>query len=335
MSKEPIRSTTETLNHLHTIFSEGAGHVTVIQAVETFLLAEMAGKSSQTAAWYRRRLVPMAEALGAGRPLIELMEADLIEWYHNLETRTRRYAGSSNRPEIEGGLSKDTLHGYVRAAKRFFSWLARKSILTADISADLKLPRLPRRGRKGLGDDQAGAILEAAQDSPRDYALIRFMESTGVRRGGVAHLLLSDLNLDSENERIRRRATVREKGDKERTVVMTASALQALEAWLAVRPQVNDDHVFLGKAPGRPWRALTEVGISEILRRYKLRLGISGKVSPHQWRHRWCRKRLQEGMGLKQVSQLAGHEDIGVTAMFYGGFSIEELQDSYDKHVKD
>ena len=147
--------------------------------------------------------------------------------------------------------------------------------------------------------------------------------------------MLSDLNLDSDNERIRRRVTVREKGDKERVVVMTAGALAALLAYLEVRPPCSDEHVFLGQAPGRPWKPITEVGISEILRRYKVRLGISGKTSPHQWRHRWCRKRLQDGMGLKQVSQLAGHEDIAVTAMFYGGFSIDELQDSYDKHVKD
>lgn len=330
-----IQDSAETIGNLHTILSEGAAHVTVIQAVETFLLAEMTGKSCQTLAWYRKRLIPMAEALGAGRSLVEVMEADLVEWYSGLASRSIRYAGSVSRPEIQGGLSKDTLHGYVRACKRFFGWLYWKNILTADISADLKLPRLPRRGRKGISDADSAAILDAAQGNPRDYALLKFMESTGVRVGGLAHLLLSDLNLDSGDQRIRRRATVREKGDKERVVVMTAVTLAALEAWLSVRPVIQDDHVFLGQSPGKPWKAITEGGIAQILKRYKLELGIAGKVSPHQWRHRWCRKRLQEGMGLKQVSQLAGHEDIAVTAMFYGGFSIDELQESYDKHVKE
>jgi site-specific recombinase XerD len=90
------------------------------------------------------------------------------------------------------------------------------------------------------------------------------------------------------------------------------------------------DHVFT-TPKGEP---LTAAGISEILDRYKTRLKIKEPCSPHQWRHRWCRKRIQEGMPLPQVSQLAGHKTITVTADFYGTFAFDELHQAFDKYYK-
>lgn len=319
---------------LRTLFTEGATQVSLSQAIETFLRVELSGKSEQTVIWYRRRLGPFADQVGPDRLLADLMEVDLLEWYEALNRRTKRYIGSTSRPEIEGRLSPDTRHGYVRAVKRFFKWLYSKGILAADISADLKLPRIPRGGRKGIKDEYAEMILAAAQENVRDYALLRFIESTGSRRGGAAHLLLSDLNLDAKSERLRRRVTIREKGENERQVFLTPAALDALLAWLAERPDIPDEHVFLGQQPGRTWKPLTETGITEVVRRYKNRLGILGKTSPHQWRHRWFRKLLNHGMGMKQASQLGGHSSVVITDRFYSDFDSDELQESFDRAAK-
>lgn len=327
------------IDTLRTLFQSGGETsiaVTLQAAVQAFTRAELGEKSPETRKWYERRLGSLCRALGPARALSSVMEVDLLEWYNGLKSQESRYAGGrSSRPEVPGGLSPDTLHGYVRATKRFFRWLFKKEILTADLSADLSLPKLPRRGKKGVSDEAAKEVMEAARGNTRDFALLSFIESTGIRRGGAAHLLLSDLDIRSPDARLRRRVTVREKGDKERTVVMTQKALYALELWLSERPAVMDDHVFLGKEPGSGWHALTESGISGIYRRYKARLGIRERLSPHQWRHRWCRRRLQEGVPISVVSQLAGHEDISVTVRYYGQFGIDELQDQFDEHTKD
>ena len=207
--------------------------------------------------------------------------------------------------------------------------------MPVDISADLTMPKLPRQGRKGISEANLTAILEAAKGSLRDYALLRFLESTGVRRGGIEDLRLSDLDLDNPDERLRRRATVREKGEKERTVIMSREALRALLVWLEARPDVPYDHVFLGHSPGQPWHDLSVEGISGILSRYPRRLGIVGACSPHQWRHRWAHHRLHKGMELSQVSQLLGHEDVAITVRFYGQFTVDQLQEAYDRYSDD
>ncbi|MBN1535162.1 MAG: tyrosine-type recombinase/integrase [Anaerolineales bacterium] len=312
---------------------EGVSQITVADAVEAFLNTDMAGKSDDTALWYKRMLTPLVEYLGENRLLSDVLEPDLLDWSAYLNRRQQMYGKNSYRPAVDAKLSVYTVHGYIRATRRFFRWLYQCKILEADLGAALKLPRLPKQGKKGISEANLKAILRFSLGNTRDYALFRFIESTGVRRGGAEHLLLSDLNMDADDPRIRRRATVREKGEKERTVCMSINALEALEDWLKERPNIDDEHVFLGHSPGQPWHALSDEGISSIVDRYKTRLGLKGKCSPHQWRHRWARHNLQRGMELSQVSQLLGHEDVSITVRYYGQFTIDQLQDAYDRHV--
>jgi site-specific recombinase XerD len=113
-----------------------------------------------------------------------------------------------------------------------------------------------------------------------------------------------------------------------RTAVMSHEALQALKQWLSVR-ESNCDYVFTAK---RKETRLTVAGVSETIDRYKMKLDIQGRCSPHQSRHRWCRKQIQEGMPLTQVSQSAGHTSIVVTSDYYGTFAFNELQEAFDKY---
>lgn len=311
---------------------DGAAQATLRQAVEGFLQVEMLNRSPQTEKWYRHRLEGMIEAIGGDRPLGDIQEVDLVAYQVELSRRNQLYGEKSSRKKVDKTLSKFSLHGHVRAMRRLFKWLNVRGVLAVDLAANLELPQLPKQGKKGISEANLRAIKEAAQGNVRDYAIICFLESTAARRGGVADLRLSDLSLDETDERLRRRVSVREKGEKERTVILSPAALQALEAWLAERPDTPFDHVFLGSV-GKFWHPLTPAGITEIIRRYKKRLGLVGPCSPHQFRHRWARHRLQKGMELGQVSQLLGHQDVKVTIDFYGQFGTDQLQDAYDKFL--
>lgn len=328
MKTQPVKQ------DLNTFFAGGT-QVTIGQAVEAFLRMEAVKWSDETAIWYRRRLGDMTNSLGAERSLADLMETDVSTWFVEMSERGVRYAGGLSRPEVKGGLSPFTLHGYVRASKRFFRWLYKNGTLAVDLGEALKSPKLPRHYKKGISEANVRAILDAARSNVRDYALITFIESTGVRRGGAESLQLSDLNLDASAP-LCYRVTVREKGDKERTVIMSSEACSAVRSWLEERAAlgIREGSVFLAQSPGQNWHPIKDVGISEVIDRYKKRLFLTGPCSPHQFRHRWCRRMLENGMPLGQVSLLAGHADVKVTMDFYGGFSIDELQSSYQKFYR-
>lgn len=288
--------------------------VTLYNAIQSFRRIALSGKSPQTIKWYSYRLNLMAKHMGETRPLIEILEIDLIQYREWLEQKK---------------ISPDTLHGYIRATRRLFKWLHQRGIISADITSDFNLPRLPRRGKKGISDEHAAQILAASKThSVRDYAIISFLDSTNARRGGVASLTLSALNINAPAPRCKQ-VRVIEKGNKERTVIMSDETMRAIKSWLEVRHSTTN-YVFASEK-GKP---LNVDSISEILERYKKRLQISAPCSPHQWRHRWFRKMISNGMPLAQAAQLGGHENTSVTFQFYGQFAIDELQHAYDRYYK-
>ena len=286
--------------------------VTVMLAIASFLKVALQGRSEQTKEWYRSRLRLLARFLGETRFLFDVLEMDLIDWRESIERQ---------------GLSAHTIHGYIRAARRLFRWLYKRGMISADIAGELRLPSLPRRGRSGITDEHAVLILEEAKRwSVRDYAMLLFCASTNARRGGVAALRMADLNL-SADEPLCRRVQVFEKGQRERTVVMDSDTLSALRAWVAVRPP-GCEQVFV-TAEGKPLRVAS---VSKVIDRYKARLGIRGRCSPHQWRHRWFRRMLSNRMPLPLAAQLGGHESVELTFEYYGQFAVDELQEAYDRH---
>lgn len=295
---------TQTVLELH--------QVTVMHAIQSFLRIALQGKSPQTKKWYSFRLDLLARHLGETRPLIDVLEVDLIDYREQLEQKN---------------ISPDTLHGYIRAARRLFKWLHKRGMISADITTDVPLPKLPKRGKKGISDENAAKIIEAAKHhSVRDYAMLLFFASTNARRGGVESVKLSSLNL-SEPEPKCRQVQVFEKGGIERTVVMDHETHRALLEWLKVRPS-GSQFVFITKK-GTP---LKVASISQVIERYKKRLGIKEPCSPHQWRHRWFRRILSNHMPLTQAAQLGGHSNPKVTYTFYGQFANDELLEAYDRY---
>jgi len=291
------------------------------QSVEAFLLSLNGVASKATLVWYRRRLNCLVAFLGDVDVQAVTIQ-DLRRWRVGLCERTTRYADHpSGRSALQGGLSKHTLHGYVRAAKRLFAWLEEENLIAQNTARRLELPKLPKGKPKGIEHTDLAAMLEtAAKMGERELALCWFFYSTGARAAGVVGLKLSDLHLESG------RAHVTEKGNKTRVVQLIPKAVEALRAYLQVRPDSEDDHVFLGiRGP------LKYSGLYQILERIAQAAGVKSGWNPHNWRHRRIRDWQAAGVSLGLVSQAAGHSQESVTADIYGRLPDDELMNVLDQ----
>ena len=294
-------------------------------AVEMFLLSYRGSKSPQTLVWYERRLSALVSFLGDVE-IADVTIHDLRRWRVALCERTSRYEDHpSGRPAEAGGLSPYTLHGYIRSARHFFKWLEDEELLNHNPALRLELPRLPKGGVRGIPHADLVKILAAAGSLPRDLALCWFLYSTGCRVGGLCDLRLSDLCLDSA------RAYVREKNKKTRVVFLTSQAVEAMRAYLAVRPArpddplQGDDHVFLGQRG-----PLSTAGAYQVLKRLAAVAGVEHGWNPHAWRHTRARE-FQAELGLGIVSQLLGHSTEQITADIYGRLGEDELQRLFER----
>ena len=156
-------------------------------------------------------------------------------------------------------------------------------------------------------------------NSPRDRLMFGLMCWAGLRVGEVAALRVSDLIPTSHLEGVRLR--VRGKGQKERVVPLTPALVQQWEAWLAQRPQVESDVLFIT----RRRRGISERGIQDRLAHYCRQAGI--QVSCHQLRHTFGRRMTEVKMPLTSLSKMMGHAQVTTTQLYIAGAGVDVRAD--------
>lgn len=298
----------------------------ISDAVELFLQSIIAeGKSENTKRWYDRRLCRLGLALD-NRELDSISPDDLRKFLAGLHTQSTLFENHPFRKPRKGALSPFTVQSYVRAVKRFFSWLVENNYLAPSQNPAAKLKRYAvRRGApKELSDADLSALVNGAHHSKypeRDYALILFLADTGCRVGGLVGVRLEDI--DFQNERV----LVTEKGRKTRYAFLSQPTIRAIEEWLKVRKS-STEYVFVN----RNGRQFTVSGINQAVESVAKAAGVSGRHNPHSFRHRFAKKFLMAGGDLASLSRLMGHGDVGVTASYYTVFLTDELKRKHDQH---
>ena len=160
-------------------------------------------------------------------------------------------------------------------------------------------------------DDQTVNRLMVAIDDPRDQAIFALMIGAGLRVGEVISIHLDDLDIRPASQLSRLR--VCGKGDKERIVWLTASVTQCVQNWLAVRPDVNNNHLFLNQH----CRPLSVSGVQFRLKQHCQRAGV--QLTCHQLRHTFARRLVEHQMPVESLAKLLGHNDLRTTQRYIDG----------------
>ncbi|MCA9981342.1 MAG: tyrosine-type recombinase/integrase [Ardenticatenaceae bacterium] len=215
-----------------------------------------------------------------------------------------------------------TINRRLAALRTFYRFL---DLTTADPPRNPVLPQRHtiRQGRRLPRDveDEVIAALFAHIDSLRDRAMFLLMLRCGLRVGEVRSLSLGDLHLHAAGSQLPR-LWVRGKGGHERVVYLSNQTLAALEAWLAMRPQVDSTAVFLN----RFGRRFTVTGIQYLLAGYCHEAGIW--LTCHQLRHTFARHLVEAGVPVTTIQRLLGHVRLRTTEG-YLHISDQQTQANY------
>lgn len=142
---------------------------------------------------------------------------------------------------------------------------------------------------------------------PKERALLEFFFSTGCRVSEVVNVDIQDINF------ITRTLKVTGKGDKERLVCLSASAVFALEKYLKTR---EDDTPALFVADRCPHQRLKKEALEKIIRTLGEKAELDRRIFPHLIRHTTATYLLRHGMPLEQVQDYLGHENINTTRIY-------------------
>lgn len=256
--------------------------------------------------FYHDKLRELLRVLGPATPLAEVTLRDLRSW---------------RAIQAQRGFKLHTLHGSVRAVRRFFNWCVAESYLTDSPAKRLELPRLPDNEPKAVDPADLARLLAEARSKPRNFAILCFLADTGCRVSGLVSLKLCDVDLE------RARAIIRSKGGRERALFLSPATVAALRAYLVVRPPDRGDAFWIGERG-----PLTRTGVYAMLHVLARRAGIKGRFNPHAFRHGAARGMLQNGADLGTVSQLLGHADLETTHRYYARWTQDELAERHRRY---
>ncbi|MBB3256057.1 integrase/recombinase XerC [Paraburkholderia bannensis] len=242
-----------------------------------------------------------------------------------------------------GGLSARSIAHRLSAWRAFYRWLAGQIELDANPVAAVRAPKRAKTLPKALSVDDATRLMEApaaaseaaagSLEALRDQAMLELFYSSGLRLAELVGLDVRYVRRDGYEsagwlKRDAAEVEVHGKGDRHRLVPVGRKALDALDAWLAVREawiKHDDAPLFLSVRGNR----MAPGVVRERVKRAALVAGIPANVHPHVLRHSFATHLLQSSGDLRAVQELLGHASISATQV-YTSLDFQHLAKVYD-----
>lgn len=289
--------------------------------------------SAHTLLNYRRDLTELAALAAAlpGKPPIAA-----LSHFH-----IRKFAA-----QLHGrGLSARSIARKLSSWRGFFRWLSAHAEISSNPVDGVKAPKRARPLPKALPPDDAVRLVsspapgrdEQAAAQRCNRAMFELLYSSGLR---VSELAALDVRYAKEADyvsagwidRQAQEVTVTGKGGKMRSVPVGRPAMQAIDAWLAVRGTLaredrtgNKFALFLS---GRGTRISPRL-VQMRLKAHAAALGIPSNVHPHMLRHSFASHVLQSSGDLRAVQDMLGHVSIAATQI-YTSLDFQRLAQVYD-----
>jgi len=291
----------------------------------------------------------MSAERGAAQNTLLSYEHDLDDLYGFLNCKSVRLTEAASA-DLAAYLSSLASQGFkpssqarrLAAIRQFYKFLYAEGIRTDDPTGILDAPKKGRALPKTMGVAEVTKLLTQAEQEAseaaagqlqrqRMLALLELLYATGMR---VSELVsLPARVLDQEG----RFLIIRGKGNKERLVPLSQSAIAALKVYGRSMAVENAN----SKQPMEsPWLfpAASKEGylprqvFARDLKNLAIRAGLTpSMISPHVMRHAFASHLLANGADLRVVQELLGHSDISTTQI-YTHVLEERLQQLVQTH---
>ncbi len=291
----------------------------------------------------------MSAERGAAANTLSSYEHDLDDLHSFLNARSVRLTEAASA-DLSAYLASLAAQGFkpssqarrLAAMRQFYKFLYAEGLRTDDPTGILDAPKKGRPLPKTMGVDEVGRLLEQAEQEAQDptpgqlqrlrmFVLLELLYATGMR---VSELVsLPARVLDQEG----RFLIIRGKGNKERLVPLSQSAIAALKLYgpMLAKERAASDHPqespWLFPAASKDGYLARQV-FARDLKNLAIRAGLTpSMISPHVMRHAFASHLLANGADLRVVQELLGHSDISTTQI-YTHVLEERLQQLVQTH---
>ena len=212
------------------------------------------------------------------------------------------------------GIAARSVARIMSGIKSFYRFLHLEAGVEGDAAARLRTPAIARRLPQVLSVAEIDAMEAAIPPGPtarRNRAIIEMLYGCGLRVSELVGLEFTRLDVE------RRVALITGKGDKERLVPVSDTAIDALSDYLPDRAALDikpgDENIVFLNVRGR---RLTRQMVFIFLRDLAAAADITKTISPHTLRHSFATHLLEGGANLRAIQQMLGHESIATTELY-------------------
>ena len=250
---------------------------------------------------------------------INIMDVDLDFVASVTLTDIYGYMTYLSRDRVQNQQSRSPTYGLTAASRArkiatirsFYNYLTNKTHqLRENPVKDIDSPKLRKSLPKFLTLEESVNLLDSVdgKNQERDYCILTLFLNCGLRISELVGLNLQDI----QGETLR----VLGKGNKVRMIFLNDACQDALRRYLAIRRPIQGSDrqaLFLSSQNKRVSRSTVHAMV-------KKRLGESGldssQYSSHKLRHTAATLMLQNGVDVRAVQEVLGHDHLNTTEIY-------------------
>lgn len=216
----------------------------------------------------------------------------------------------------------------VACLRSFFKYVwSKANLIPENPAAELESPKITKKLPKYLELDESIALLESidGEFKERDFCIITLFLNCGMRLSELVGINVSDIREDT--------LTVLGKGSKERTIYLNNACLDAINNYLKVRPDYEEQNgvkpLFLSKRKKRISPKTVQYTVKKYIKIAEL---DPTKYSTHKLRHTAATLMYTVGdVDIRSLQEILGHESVATTEI-YTHVNNNRLKDAINKN---
>lgn len=255
--------------------------------------------------------VPMDEISILDVDLDLISSVTLTDIYGYLTYLSRDRIQHQNSPNSNYGLNAASRARKVATLRSFYNYLTNKMhLLRENPIKDIDSPKLKKELPKYLTLDESIQLLSSVggKNQERDYCILTLFLNCGLRISELVGLNLNDIQEDA--------IRILGKGNKVRILYLNDACKNAINQYLAVRRPIHgrdENALFLSSRNERISRSM----VHALVKKHLSEAGLDAtQYSAHKLRHTAATLMLQNGVDVRAVQEVLGHDHLNTTEIY-------------------
>ena len=257
------------------------------------------------------RDLPLSEISIMDVDLDFVKNVTLTDIYAYMTYLSRDRVQHQNSDISDYGLNAASRARKIATIRSFYNYLVNKAhLLDTNPCKDLDSPKIPKTLPHYLTLDESKRLLSVVdgKNKERDYCILCIFLNCGLRISELVGLNLQDDHGDS--------LRILGKGSKERVVYLNDACREALDRYLAVRKEIAPPRTTAMFLSNRRTRISCD-SVQVMVKKNLTRAGLdASQYSTHKLRHTAATLMLQNGVDVRTLQEVLGHEHLNTTQIY-------------------